>query len=341
MQEFRGLSLLDVSPDGKKLLLTSDDGQQSFVWRGWWQSADDHKHDGKIIVMEVDSGRVLYSRAFPNRVQSGSFFADSNTVYVSTANLSLPGRLPRQHVVIDWVNDKITEDEFETTQKPSIYLTALRDNALVGLESVGGKVVALVELPDYRERLRVPFATSQRTGFIGGRDRDPIVSGDRKFIVYAFEHTVVCRSTDDLRVAWTHALDSGAWGVKRISVTPNCERVAIAVGNGNGRSYIDILDGGSGVPVGRLPVDSGDEYIAISPDGRLLAVGVRREDGSETVPTVQLYDIAAGRIVVTIVHDRLRIRRGQYDFGSAEMRFTADGKYLVTSTIHTKVWPVP
>jgi len=134
----------------------------------------------------------------------------------------------------------------------------------------------------------------------------------------------------------------------QLTVSHDGTRVAIAFGENTLVSqiriyYIEIYDLMDGNLLARLPVN-GIEGIAVSPDGQFIAVGQREVLDSATdniQPTVHVFEIATGRKLATMIHDNLRLGRGEYSyaaFGPDGIRFTADGRYLLTSTIHTKIW---
>ena len=228
-----------------------------------------------------------------------------------------------------------------------MHFSALTRPILVGVErirDVGPSATILATLPDYKEIARVPFAvTPERVP--ANRNTDVFVSADRKTLTYLADHTIVCRRADDLAIIWTRQIEPNMFGVRSFSMTPDAGIVAIAVMDtmfiANQKNYyIGLFKGRDGSAVARLHLN-GNDCIAISPDGKLLGVGQRiRLKSGEMQPTVNIYDIASGAQVATVIHDRLRV--GRKDFGNDEIhcQFTPDGKYLVTSSIHTKVWAI-
>jgi WD40 repeat protein len=161
--------------------------------------------------------------------------------------------------------------------------------------------------------------------------------------MYLADHTIVCRRADDLALAWTRKIEPDMFGVRSFSMTPDGGIVAAAVMDtmfieDQKAYYIGIFAGKDGSLLARLHLN-GFECLAISPDGKLLGVGQRiRLKSGEMQSTVNIYEVSSGQQVATIVHDRLRVGRG--DFGNDEIRceFTPDGRYLITSSIHVKIW---
>jgi WD40 repeat protein len=94
------------------------------------------------------------------------------------------------------------------------------------------------------------------------------------------------------------------------------------------------------MPLSRLPL-KGDAGIAISPDGKRLAVGERIDQTDEAELAVSIWDRLTGVRLARIVHDHLRADRGDWvnsHFGIQGIQFTSDGKYLITSGTRTRVW---
>jgi hypothetical protein len=76
----------------------------------------------------------------------------------------------------------------------------------------------------------------------------------------------------------------------------------------------------------------------------MLAVGERLDPpagSKETQLVVSIFDVASGQRIDTVIHDRFRIGRGEWvnsHFGVAGIQFSSDGKNLITSGTHTKIW---
>jgi WD40 repeat protein len=294
----------------------------------------------------MGSWSVLYSTQLRAKPMSASFFADGDTVYAETLGLPETSFRERQQVVIDLPNRKSTERMSSSlVGDPTMNYFALSQSHLVGVEYVRGqgqRALVLAALPDYRAVARTlrreeppPRANQKSTGLF--------VSADRSVLVYLAGHSIVCRRTNDLGVIWTRQIEPEMAGVSFFSLTPDGGRIAAAVMDtmfieDQKAYYIGVFAGKDGSPVARLHLN-GFECLAISPDGKLLGVGQRiRLKSGEMQPTVNIHDIASGAQVATVIHDRLRV--GRKDFGNDEIncQFTPDGKYLITSSIHTRVW---
>lgn len=222
---------------------------------------------------------------------------------------------------------------------------ALAYPRLLGIQdtkSKGATSLVLASLPGYQEGPSVPFDVASDAA-PANRKTDPFVSSDRRVIAYAAGRWIACRRSNDLSLVWSRQIESGMDGVRSLSLTPDGTRIAAAVMDNfaidfQKSPYIDILAGEDGALITRLPLN-GFECIAISPNGNLLAVGRRiRLRFGQMQPTVNLYDITSGRQVGSVIHDRLRVSRNNFGDDEISCAFTPDGKYLITSSIHVKVW---
>ena len=97
----------------------------------------------------------------------------------------------------------------------------------------------------------------------------------------------------------------------------------------------------------RFPADvSFSEGLALSPDGKLLAVGqsVPAGDKQNVDLFVDVYEIASSRRIARELHCRVppgRFQNLNGSFSTSGIQFTPDGRWLVTSGYdRTKVWEV-
>ena len=212
----------------------------------------------------------------------------------------------------------------------------------VELEKYRAEALMQIELPDYRERVRVPFVTQAGDTL---HSTDLFFSSDRKVAAYSFEDIVVCRRTEDLEVLWTQRISPRLTGAKRLAVSVDGSVVGVAVA-GQGppyrEYYIGLYDGRNGTELGRLPI-CGGYGMGISPDGKLLAVGDRVRDGAEMA--VHIHELPSGRLVTSLEHGKvasghLQFLRSLFEYNG--IQFTSDGKYLIVSGgYHIKVWSLP
>lgn len=93
----------------------------------------------------------------------------------------------------------------------------------------------------------------------------------------------------------------------------------------------------------RLPINAAAAH-AISPDGKLLAVGKRRPVGREIELTFEVHDITSGAVLAGATHDL--VPPGRWQAGTAlfsapdrGIAFTSDGAYLTSSGANSvKLW---
>lgn len=102
--------------------------------------------------------------------------------------------------------------------------------------------------------------------------------------------------------------------------------------------YVAVLRGSDGSLHAKVEVN-GEAGIALSPDGRVLAVSVRppHDDRKNTVvPEVRLFDVATGASFATLTH--APVPEENAPISQPLLQFTPDGRYLVTSGYETRVW---
>ena len=211
------------------------------------------------------------------------------------------------------------------------------------------ETLALVEFPELREIAKVPYATQPREpqrrkgNFELSNDFGFGVSDNRKILAYSFDHILLCRRTEDLGVLWTRRVEPQLNAYK-VVVSAGGSHVAAAIADGGftpaeqHSSYIAVYEGKTGADVARL-LRSGTEGIALSPDGKFIAVVAREHgDKGELVPTVYIHDVQSGQKLASVAHGRVKSGRRQFLEAGCTVAFTSDGKYLVTSGMGTKVW---
>lgn len=256
-----------------------------------------------------------------------------------TEQVLVPGEL------YNWIDDIIPyngRDRFIPLNE-GILLIVHHESKLPGATSI-----VLVEVPSYRQIIKVPYATQPRepTRFINGypfsSDYDLRISDDRKILVYSFDHVLACRRTDDLKILWTRQVEQG---VTAFNVVASASRshVAAAISDTGlwyeqHKYYISIFDGKTGADLARLPL-SGTEGTALSPDGRFIAVVAQEYGGKRYLPTVYIYEVSSGKRMASIIHDRVKTSNDRaLLLAACAVRFTSDGKYLITSGMNNKVW---
>lgn len=109
------------------------------------------------------------------------------------------------------------------------------------------------------------------------------------------------------------------------------------------RFRVVVLDVGSGRTIAELSSD-GKDGMALSPDGRYLALAVRKLGGSSRLErydlSVDVYDLQSTTVIQSLPHDRVWIwgtRVSSY-FVPNGLEFTSDGRFLFVSGRNTKTW---
>lgn len=332
VKDFPASTVRAVSPDGTKLCV------------------EDWKESGyPIRVLEIGTWRTLYTGRFEARTYGADFFADSQSLMVG---YPVAGR-----AIIDLRTGEraMNRDAYNARDHQGDNLAPAGDRTLLKTHWESPphetKTLSLVILPDYREVVKVPYATEPRKprpvkGVMTlNTEWGPVISDRRTSVAYSFDNVLVCRRMDDLSVLWAKSVEPGL-ELLRIAVSADGSRVAASVGDprvedltrGWRQHYLGVYDGRTGDEITRLQVD-GSDWIALSADGRLVAV-VSHERGEKgaVVPAAVIYEIPSGRKVASVVHGPVKRGRRQWLEGGITVAFTSDGKYLITSGMATRVW---
>lgn len=328
-KEFPASTVKAISPDGSKVCI------EDWMERGV-----------PMRVLEIGTWRVLYSGTFSPRALSVQFLGDNRTLLVQSAG---------SQVVIDTTTGMRTERDFAyDRQRRDDYYAAGEGTLLVfnrDPRTGEGKNVALLKLPDYREAVRVPYATQPRRphpikGSLAlSTDGWVIQADNRKVLLYSFDDVLVCRRTEDLAILWTKIVEPGLEFIK-VAISADGTRIAASVGDprvedltrGWRQHYLGVYDGRTGDEITRLQID-GSDWIALSADGSLIAV-VSHERGEKgaVVPAAAIYEISSARKVASVMHGPVKRGRRQWLEAGITLAFTSDGKYLITSGMATRVW---
>src|SRR6185312_4787949 len=190
---------------------------------------DPRHKDDFLQVLNVGDWKPVYSGRFPSMVTQASFFADSEGLYAETQAVMEDHRLQSERSVVDLRNgqrsDRITADDVYITLK----YFAIATGRLLLLERgkpIRGRAgdLVILSLPDYSEVMRAPFATRERESSgptVDGLGIESFLffSADRETLAYAFDHTIVCRKTQDLRVLWTRQFEAAYDGSRHLAVS--------------------------------------------------------------------------------------------------------------------------
>jgi outer membrane protein assembly factor BamB len=343
--------LLDVSPDGTKICVYSTKNPyDSFRWSGTWKQLNSPVPDkaDALRVFEIGSWKEIASTILRQRALHATFFADGEAVHVDTGApapfiqrvlIDLKTGTPREMALSPW--------DFE---RFNMYYYALIDRVLLGAQhnSKTNRTDFLVraELPAYKELKRVAFA-EKRVPPPTGMTETPIpISGNRKVVVYTVDNRVLYRSTEDLEIIWEQEIDSKLL-LFRNAVAFDGGTAAVCVGLGQPSwektPHIRVFDGKDGSVLARFPITNEVQSLALSPDHRFLAIGQNLPPyaNGDTQANVIVYDIGSGKELTRVVHDQFRAHRNpDHSIRADGLRFTSDGKYLVSSGLHTKVWEI-
>jgi hypothetical protein len=349
VHEFRNAYLLAVSPDGKRVCMYfTKHPRDTFTFRGgrWKHDNSPDNPDEILRVLEIGTWKAIDSVRLRYKTVSASFFAGSEALYAETMAIPDDRYRTSQRIIINLHDGSMKE---VMRPEPSAHCSALSDRTLLGVVGTGEtEALILTTFPDFREVTRAPCAVSgHRAAFSGGSNL--ALSADRKMAAYGVDRSIVCRRTRDLSVVWTSQIEPDyPLGARCISISADGNRIAAAIIDtafveDQRKYYVGVYDGKDGSLLAKLPIN-GFAGLAISPGGKFLAVGERIEakaDPQDVQLLVSLFEIASGKQVARFVHDHFHIGRGEWvnsHFGTNGIQFTGDGKYLVTSSIHAKVW---
>jgi len=343
--------LLDVSPDATKLCIYSTKNPyDSFSWSGTWKQLNNPvpEKDDALRIFDIRSWEQVYSTVLRHRARQATFFTEGEMLYVDA---DVPGKFI-QRVLLNWKmgNSKEHVDSW-VMDGVTLYYFALSDSVLLGrvYNSKTNRTDAFVraELPDYKESKRVPFAEKRVPPPTGMTETPISISGNRKAVVYTVDNRVIYRRTDDLEIVWQREIETKKL-LFRSAISFDGQLVAVCVGTGFLPSQtnpdIFLFDGRDGTPGTRVGATLEVEALAISPDHRLLAIAENlpppRINGN-TQANVILFDTGTGKELARVIHDEFRPRKNpDHSIRADGLRFTSDGKYLVSSGLHTKVWEI-
>ena len=355
--EFRGSYLLAVAPNAEQICLCSTANQQSSFFQRRGASASDPtggpSSGSELRVTKLASGKPTFSARLPANAFSGSFFDDSNRLYVETLAFKSAGlTYTEQAVVAIPTGSRVATRRRELSNSYSSYHWATKGENLIGVDLNNTTRrfdhIFLAALPDFREIKRLPFRPTPEPEPFG--DSDLFFSADRKIVAYSTGHTVLCRRTDDLSVVWSHRLPPDLQGASRLALSAEGNLVAIAVIDTAFREqqkncFVEIIEGPEGRLATRLPLN-GDQGVALSPDGSRLALATRFPvfGTGDVELEIGVYELARGVLVASGLHDRVppgRLQNLNGLFTVHGLEFASDGKHLLSSGNNTtKVWSV-
>lgn len=361
VRELKGAQLCSISPDGTHVCVYRFTHLESFLKPWTYDGGNSRQSNDVLQVIELSSGNVIYATQLRSMVVGASFFADGTALYVETMPMveAEGGRATTlQRAVIDLRTRKLNErlGTLGTQYFALAWPSVLRVDS--SLQDSRAHSLVIETLPDYKEITRVPFAVAPEPersgrpivtgrGMVYGHDATPVVSTDRRAVVYGAGHSIVCRRTSNLDLLWTRPIESEYAGAWQLDLTPNGSKIAAAIVGGSfaadqNKFYIGVFNGKDGSVAARLPFN-GRDGVAISPDGKLVAISQQtRLSNGQVQPSVNIYDVATGHQVGDVAHPIVNISGfGNSGAGSIGSKFTPDGKYLITSGLNdTMIWAI-
>lgn len=342
IKELKYLEVLDVSPDGSKLCAyATRNPTRSFVWNGGWREKNQVR-DGEDALRIIDP--ISWNMTFATRLPAmpyppTGFFAEGKALYVEIPGVRGGGTL---HLTINLQTGEQRQLFVPYQADALLYFSyrALSGPFLIGQginpKNAHSEVLVKVEAPSYRELDRVPYA-GVRSPSTGRTEAPMAVSADRGTFLCSYDNTVVCRRSADLQTKWTQKIDEERM-LWRLALTPDGSLAAASASN-----HVSVLSGKDGKELIRMPVKKPMEGLAISPDGKLLAVGYRialppKRFGTQ--PTVLLFDIASGKKLATLIHDQFPDGGREFLYAGVNVFFLPDNKHLITSGLNTKIWEI-
>ncbi len=353
LREIKGASLEDISPDGRRLLLYRSSAPMQLYTiplGGGPVKVSPEKVSHSLEVIELDGKQVLAQRALPDYPLLARF-ADDRTVVCHYSDWSNGHKLTLSLWDLSGRReDVVTQDPQVVWFDKAVPLTA---NALIAvfrradLREREEKLVKLT-LPDFRLTVLGAVNPTDPEGEVYG---NLAVSPDGRYVAYQCARTLFIRELPDMKVVRQVAVpDETAF--PHLLYTPDGRRLVAAaiIGDfldGEDTKYrVLVYDAASGQLVRTIEANAG-HGLAISPDGRWLAAGLRRQRrGFLNVTMLQaavvLHDFETGRVLATAEFPWVREPR-HYGFIAhlGRIFFTPDGSKLLTSVQQaTRIWRI-
>lgn len=354
-KDLKGTFFRAVSPDSRLLCVGSMADPSGKISLGGG--------DGEVVgyrppsafsmsVVEIGSWKRIYSATPAGEPGAFGFFLSGDALYGETSTYSrTDGRISvtKRSMIIDLRAGGIAERQQRVGDQAYAGCQAFKDSTLIC--AAEDNDLLQVEWPSLKERVRASG---------NGRVSGARLTSDRNALVHLEGQRVVCRRTDDLTVLWTREVDDDIDLSARIkwsdpAKAPYLSSAQCAVSADGGvvalsasgassegdrkRFYTEVLDGRSGRPTARWPLEPSDGLV-VSPDGALVGIAVISVHRSGWIePTVRLFEVPSGRLVAEVVHDRLPGNRRLSASLAGGVDFTPDGRYLITSANGSvKIW---
>jgi len=327
-KEFPKSTVRAISPDGTRLCL------EDWSERGY-----------PLRVLETASWRTIYTGHFRCRSYFSSFFVDGQALFV--AGPGGAGENATWWDVVDLASGEHLERRhpFHLHQgNDGLISTAFDRNLLVMQTNSSGvhETLALIEFASQQEILKVPYATQTREPRRRSGNLEPAndfgygISDDRKILAYSFDHVLLCRRMSDFQILWTRQLESNLVALP-VVVSASGRHVAATLTDFKNEYNLAVYDGKTGTELARFPI-KGIDGVALSPDGKLVAIVERVYSKGKILPTIHIYDVSTGERLASLTHDTIKRGRHQFLEAGCAVNFTSDAKYLITSGMATRIW---
>jgi hypothetical protein len=343
IKKFRTLA---IAPSGKHILGASH-APGGIAFRlskdGWKQVKGRSDSDDGIAIQLLDPKTGETTLSCPGyQGGSASFFVDSEDALVAcverVSNFFWV-RLNASQMKCERISQNHISEHSYAVVNGSVLVYSENKKAnsgLITLYSESGQILKRVEsVPD-------GFKVRYMPGFI------PVFSAHRRSFLHQIESLVIHRSAEDLSVKWqrTYNLDSWVWANASFCPVPGGPVAILQTSRGpldlTRRSQVVIVDPSQGNQLSTIPVDF-SEYLAISADGKRIAVATRRQTKAiweEMDLIVKVYSTTDGKLLGELHHDRVPRHQGVMDtyWHREALGFTRDNQFLISSGRNTKIW---
>lgn len=322
VKTYSHMTVESVAPDGKTLCLED------------WKASGPYP----LSIVEFGSWRKRDLGSFGARTIGHDYFADSQALWIEVDGANSV----RTDIAVDLTTGKRTERKrsYEWQREPETTAALGRRELLIAhyyqsIRRVGW--LSRIDLLTGVEQARLTYPPLQKEGrWTVGWD----VTNDRSLATSTVDGDVVLVETEGLSIRWTRPVPPGLMGWWP-SFSSDGRYLALTMVDSldlrhQKVNFVSVFDTATG-DARRLDVKVGNR-IALSHDGAILAVVVNEPTKGALLPTVHLHDVESGRRLASCVHARVPDGRHQFLDAGCLVYFTSDGRYMITSSMDTKIW---